>query len=424
MKSYRLAHFRPWHLLLMVFVVQACSGKDSSHSQDGSVDNNLSGTLAPVETRAKVAPNQEPAFKGQTRIAGIRTKTVIKISTITTGLNHPWGLAFMPDGRMIVSERPGTIRIVTTAGSPGTPIKGVPAVRNQGEGGLLDLKVAPDFANSRLVFWAYVEPGTGTGVNCVASGKLSSDESAFENVRVIYRGTTPYSSPNHNGSRMQFDSKGLLYVSFGERFDDNIRVQAQQLNSSLGKIIRINQDGSAPAGNPFANIAADRSEIWSYGHRNPQGLAINPVNGELWETEHGPQGGDELNIIKPGSNYGWPIISYGLEYGGQPVNGTGLTKQDGMEQPVYYWDPAIAPSGMIFYTGSLIPEWKNNLFIGALAGRHIIRLVINNDTHRVIGEERLLAGEKQRIRLVVQGPDGALYAITDEDPGRIYRIGI
>jgi glucose/arabinose dehydrogenase len=223
---------------------------------------------------------------------------------------------------------------------------------------------------------------------------------------------------------MAFDSNGLLYVGFGDRFDNSIRIQAQQLNSSLGKIIRINQDGSPAAGNPYLGNSAARPEIWSSGHRNPQGLAFNPVTGELFSSEHGPQAGDEINIIKPGSNYGWPIIAYGLEVGGQPVNGTGLTQQDGMEQPIYYWDPAIAPGGMTFYTGSQIPEWRNNLFVGAMGGMHIVRLVLNSTNNRVIGEERLLSGENQRFRHILQGPDGALYAISDHADGRIYRIGI
>jgi len=383
----------------------------------GKGKNNTTG-LEPVETRSKVAPGQQPAFTGQTRVAGVKTKAAFHAAIIATGLNHPWGLAFLPDGRMIVSERSGTMRIVTSTGTLGNPVANVPAVRNQGEGGLLDLKLDPDFASSRLIFWTYVENSGGNGVNCVAKGRLSNDETSLENVQVIFRGTTAYSSDNHNGSRMVFDHQGLLYVSFGEGFDNNVRVQAQQLNSSLGKIIRINKDGTAAAGNPFATNAGALPAIFSLGHRNPQGLAFNPQTGMLWESEHGPQAGDEINLIQPGHNYGWPVIAYGLEYSGAVV-GNG-THQNGMDQPVYYWDPSIAPSGITFYTGTRIPEWKNNLFVAALGGTQIIRLVINND--RVTGEEKLLADQGQRFRNVVQGPDGALYAITDEDQGRIYRI--
>jgi glucose/arabinose dehydrogenase len=406
--------------ILAFFTVLSIACNTNPTSSSGNSDSSVSNLS--VETRKKVAPNQKPVFKEQTRVAGAKTQTKIVVTTLATGLHHPWGLEFLPDGKMIVSERPGTIRIITPSGKVGNPLANVPPVRSTGDGGLLDIKLDPDFASTRLVFWSYVKDSAGTGRNVVARARLSKDETSLENVTVIYRGTSPYAGPNHNGSRMLFDRAGLLYVTFGERFDDSIRIQAQQLNSSLGKIIRINKNGTAAAGNPFVNVAGDLPEIFSYGHRNPQGLAFNPVTGDLWESEHGPQAGDEVNIIKPGRNYGWPIIAYGLEYSGKPVNGTGLTQKDGMEQPVYYWDPSIAPSGITFYTGSLIPEWRNNLFIAALGGMHIVRLIIKDN--KVIGEERLLEDQHKRFRDVVQGPDGALYAITDEDDGRIYRIGI
>ncbi len=407
----------------IVLSIVSCHKSDQDDDANPVVNPTDTTTLPPVETRPKVAPNQQPVFEGQTRVPGIQTQADIQVSTFATGLNRPSGLAFMPNGNIIISERPGSIRIVTSSGSVGSTIANVPAVRAQGDGGLLDVKLDLDFASTRLVFWSYVEPSAGnTGTNCIARARLSDDETAFENVTVIYRGTSPYTGVNHNGSRMLFDNNGLLYCAFGERFDNGIRVQAQELNSSLGKIIRINKDGSAAAGNPYLNTPDARPEIYSLGHRNPQGLAFNPVTGELWESEHGPQAGDEINIINPGNNYGWPVISYGLEYNGSVV-GNG-TQQSGMEQPIYYWDPAIAPSGMIFYTGSLIPEWQNNLFVAALAGTHIIRLVLNNTTHRVIKEERLLSTENRRIRHLAQGSDGAIYAITDETNGRIYRIGI
>ena len=410
------------NLMLAVFavVISACNTNPSTSA--GNSDSTSSISYPPVETRNKIAPKQQPAFNEQTRAPGAKTKTKIVVTTLATGLNHPWGLEFLPDGRMIVSERPGTIRIVTASGTVGRPIANVPPVRKQGDGGLMDLKLDPDFSSTHQLFWSYVKDSAGTGRNVVLRARLSKDETQFENVTVIYRGTSPYTGPNHNGSRMLFDSKGLLYITFGERFDDSIRKEAQYLNSSLGKIIRVNKDGTAASGNPFTDVSGNLPEIFSYGHRNPQGLAFNPETGDLWETEHGPQAGDEVNIIKPGRNYGWPVIAYGIEYSGQPVSGTGITQKEGMEQPVYYWDPSIAPSGIAFYTGSLIPEWKNNLFIAALGGSHIIRLVIKDN--KVIGEERLLTDQHQRFRDIIQGPDGALYAITDEDNGRIYRIGI
>ncbi len=375
--------------------------------------------LPPVETQPPVSKGQEPAFQGQTRIGGVKTKSKVKITSIADGLKFPWGLDFLPDGRMIVSEKPGNIRIVSNEGVVGAPIHGVPAVRLKGDGGMYDVKLDPNFAETRRVFWNFVEPVTGGGVTSVARGKLSTDEKSFEDVKIIYRSSPAYEGPNHNGSRMIFDKNANLFVSFGERFDDEIRKKAQDLGSSLGKIVRIDKEGKAVKGNPFEKKPDALPEIWSLGHRNPQGLAFNPKTGELWASDLGPDAGDEINIIKAGANYGWPVISYGIEYSGEPVNG-GLTVKKGMEQPVYYWDPTIAPSGITFYTGNLIPEWKGNLFVAALRGSHIARLVIKDN--KVVGEERLFTELHKRFRYITQGPDGALYAIIDEPDGKIFRI--
>ncbi|KAA5539671.1 PQQ-dependent sugar dehydrogenase [Adhaeribacter rhizoryzae] len=382
---------------------------------------NLNSTYGQsVETSPKVAPQQKPASAGQTRVSAVKTSTKFSFKVITEGLSSPWGLDFLPDGRMLVSELAGKIRIVSKDGTVGNALKGAPPVRVFGVSGMMDVKVSPNFETSRYVFWTYPEPtGENQSVNCIARGKLSLDETSLEEVKVIYRASTTGQDGFHLGSRMLFDKSGLLYVTFGDRFQESVRVQAQELNSSLGKIIRINQDGTYAKGNPFISDPKARKEIWSLGHRNPQGLAFNPVTGDLWSSEHGPIAGDELNIIRPGANYGWPIISYGQADGGGSLSGS--TQKEGMAQPVYYWDPAVAPAGMTFYTGNLIPEWKNNLFVGALRGSHIIRLVIDHKTSRVIGEERLLADERQRFRHIIQGPDEALYAITHQ--GRLYRIG-
>lgn len=426
MKKCFKAHKPPHQILGLMLVATlfaACTAKNNVNNTTNTTDGSTGGSNnPPVETAAKVAPGQTPAFAQQTRVPGVKTTTAYKVSVITSGLSYPWGLVFMPDGRMMVTEKAGRIRIVTSTGSIGEAITGVPAVNYTGESGLLSLALDPDFATSRLVFWTFTEAVTGGVTMSVARGKLSADEKSFTNVQVIYRATPTYSgsATNHKGSQLLFDNEGRLYVSFGEHSADDIRVNAQSLGSTIGKIVRINKDGTAAAGGPFATTTGARPEIWSLGHRNPQGLAFNPVTGDLWESEHGPQAGDEINLIKAGSNYGWPTIAYGLEYSGAKV-GNG-TQQSGMEQPVYYWDPAIAPSGMTFYTGSQIPEWKNNLFVAALRGMHIVRLVISNN--KVTGEERLLSDQGQRFRRVVQGPDGALYAITDMAQGRIYRIGM
>jgi glucose/arabinose dehydrogenase len=269
-----------------------------------------------------------------------------------------------------------------------------------------------------MIYWTFSEDVSGGNLTSVAKGKLSTDEKKIENAAVIYRATPAYDGSLHYGSRILFDKTGALIFSTGERSDLETRPQSQSLKSALGKIIRITTDGKPAPGNPFLNNKDARPELYSYGHRNVQGLAMHPQTGDLWENEFGPRGGDELNLIQPGKNYGWPTITYGIEYSGEKV-GDAITEKAGLEQPVYYWDPTLAPSGMTFYNSDSIPEWKNNLFIGGLAGSHIARLVIKNN--KVVGEERLLSGESQRFRDVTQGKDGALYAVTDG--GRLYRIG-
>jgi len=309
------------------------------------------------------------------------------------------------------------MRIATTSGSLSAPITGVPKVNDAGQGGLLGLALDPNFSTNRMLYWTFSEETPEGNLTAVAKGKLSNDEKRIENATVIYRATPAYNGVLHYGGRILFDKTGNIIFSTGERSDLQTRPQAQWLNSSLGKIIRITTDGKPAPGNPFGSKTEARPELYSYGHRNVQSLALHPVTGDLWECEMGPQGGDELNLIKPGRNYGWPTITYGEEYSGKKV-GEGLTQKEGMEQPIYYWDPVLSPSGMTFYSSDAMPEWKNNLFVCGLNSNHIARLVIENN--KVVGEERLLADEGQRFRDIAQGNDGALYAVTDE--GRLYRI--
>ena len=378
----------------------------------------LDSTYLPVETRK---PNSDlmPAFKGQTRIGGVKTKAIIKVSILTEKLKRPWGIACLPDGRFLITEKGGTMRIANTRGELSHAITGIPAVNSNGQGGLLGLCLDPKFSENRMLYWTFSEQRPDGTLTSVAKGKLSQDEKRIENAVVIYRATPAHDGTLHFGSRILFDRSGNIIFSTGERSDLETRPQAQYLNSALGKILRITTEGKAAIGNPFLNNSTARPEIYSYGHRNVQSLALHPVTGDLWEAEFGPRGGDELNLIKPGKNYGWPTITYGIEYGGDKV-GQGITKADAMEQPVYYWDPVLSPSGMTFNDGKLISEWKNNLFICGLNSNHIARLVIANN--KVIGEERLLENEGQRFRDIVEGKDGALYVLTDE--GRLYRVGI
>jgi aldose sugar dehydrogenase len=374
-------------------------------------------TAASVETK-KPNSDYKPAFEGQTRIAAVTTKTPVDTKVLTSSLQRPWGIAALPDGRFLVTEKGGTIKIVTAAGQVGESISGVPKVSSEGQGGLLGICLDPAFSKNRMVYWVFSEPVAEGNVTSVAKGKLSADEKSLEGVTVIYQALPSHKGTLHFGGRVRFSKDGSLFVSTGERSDLVTRPQAQDLNSGLGKIIRITVDGKPASGNPFAGTANARPELYSYGHRNVQGIAFHPVTGDLWETEFGPRGGDELNRVVPGKNYGWPTITYGIEYSGSKV-GEAIQQKEGLEQPVYYWDPVISPSGITFYDGAAIGEWKNNLFISSLSGMHICRVVIENN--KVVGEERLLSGEYQRFRDITQGVDGALYTVTDQ--GKLYRIG-
>jgi len=334
--------------------------------------------------------------------------------TLTDDLEFPWGLAFLPDGRMLVTERPGRLRIVTADGTLSDPLGGVPDVAADGQGGLLDVALAPDFAQSRMIYLSFAEPGdAGTAGTTVARARLG--ENRLENVQVIFRQEPKVRGGAHFGSRLVFARDGTLFITTGDRQN---RPFVQDLSKLQGKVIRVRPDGSIPPDNPFVNRTGARPEIWSYGHRNMQGAALHPVTGQLWTVEHGAMGGDELNAPKAGRNYGWPVITYGVDYSGARI-GEGQRKE-GMEQPVHYWDPSIAPSGLMFYTGDKFPNWKGNAFVGALAFQLVARLEL--DGERVGQEERLLGGYGQRIRAVVQGPDGYIYLLTDDDDGRIVRL--
>lgn len=395
------------------FLLFACS---PSTPNNGNSSVSASDQLPPVETRAPVT-EYKPAFAGQTRAPGVRTTAPIESRVLTTNLKRPWGIVSLPDGRFLVTEKDGNMRVVTAAGQIGQPITGIPPVNAAGQGGLLGLTLDPDFQNNRIVYWVFSEAVQGGNLTSAAKGTLSPDFSRMENATVIYRATPAYKGTLHYGGRVLVDPSGNLLVTTGERSDLETRPQAQDLNSGLGKIVRITKDGQPASGNPFLGRQGARPELYTYGHRNVQGIAFHPETGDLWESEFGPKSGDELNLIEPGKNYGWPTITYGVEYSGGKI-GQSLTQKEGMEQPVYYWDPVLSPSGMTFYTGDKMPEWKNNLFITGLNSNHIARLVLRDK--KVVGEERLLAGEGERFRDITQGKDGALYAVTDG--GKMYQI--
>lgn len=343
----------------------------------------------------------------------------IRVTTVAGGLDHPWAIAFLPTGGMLVTERPGTLRLVGADGRLSEPISGVPEVDARGQGGLLDVTIDPAFAENRLVYLSYAERGEGGNGTAVARGRLADDGTALEGVEVIFRQLPKVASRLHFGSRLVFDTEGHLYVTLGERSLARVRKQAQDLSSHLGKIVRINPDGSVPDDNPFVGKDGAKPEIYAYGVRNVQAAAINPQSGELWEIEHGPRGGDELNIVRPGANYGWPLVTLGVEYSGDPMPGA-VESREGMVDAIYSWTPVIAPSGMVFYGGGAFPDWKGDLFVGGLGATALVRLDVDGDA--VGGEERLLERLGLRIRDVAEGPDGAIYVATDEDDGAILRI--
>jgi glucose/arabinose dehydrogenase len=339
----------------------------------------------------------------------------LRVETVATGLSHPWAVAFLPDGQMLVTERPGQMRLIGRDGKLSSPVNGVPKVMASGQGGLLDAVPDRAFAQNRTLYFCYSDPASGGGRTALARATLDAGASPrLDDVKVIFRQDGPLSGGNHYGCRIAQGADGHLFLTAGDHFTH--RDQAQNLSNHLGKIVRIAADGSVPNDNPFVGRDGAKPEIWSYGHRNPQGLAMHP-SGQLWEHEHGPRGGDEVNVIAKGKNYGWPVIGYGIDYSGAKIHGS--TQKAGMEQPVKYWVPSIAPSGMAFYTGDLVPAWKGSLFVGALAGQLLVRLTLNGE--RVTQEERLLDGIG-RIRDVRQGPDGALYLLTDSSSGRLLRV--
>jgi len=377
----------------------------------------------PLETREPNGRDQRPAVAGQTRTCGVHSNVAFEVTVVATGLEKPWSVEPLPDGALLVTEKPGRMRIVSAAGQVGEPIAGVLPVDPRGQGGLLDAALSPRFATDRTVFWSFTEPREGGNGTSVARGVLSADRTRLDDVRVILHTRPTYSNNMHFGSRLAFGQDGMLYVTMGERSDRVTRPQAQDLGSHLGKTLRITPDGAAPRDNPFVGQSGALPEIWSVGHRNIQAAAMD-ARGGYWTIEHGTRGGDELNHIEKGKNYGWPVTAYGIEYSGaSPISsalGPAVTQRPEHEQPVYYWDPVIAPSGAQWYDGAAFPAWRGSLFIGALKEMRLVRLTVANG--RVTGEEHLLTDRGHRIRDVRQGPDGALYLVTDDENGELWRI--
>lgn len=338
-------------------------------------------------------------------------KALLQLDTVATGFNHPWGMTFLPDGSMLITERNGGLVKLSADGKNKTAISGLPEIDARGQGGLLDVILAKDFSSSKQIYFSFSEPGGGK--NSTAVAKATLNDAILSNVEVIFSQAPKYDSRHHFGSRLVLDNAGKLFITTGDRGSE--RDQAQKLDNHLGKVIRINTDGSVPEDNPYVSKDGAKAEIWSYGHRNMQGAALHPQTGQLWTHEHGPQGGDEINIAQPGKNYGWPLITYGEEYGGGVI---GKTAQQGLEQPLHYWVPSIAPSGMAFYTADMFPYWQQNLFVGSLKFGQLVRLEL--DGNKVTHEERIMIG--QRIRDVEQGPDGFLYILTDSSDGELLRI--
>ena len=430
MKKFQIA-FIPTLIMAIASASTACAQNTPSGDARPT-----SAQCTPVETSAANAPEQKPAFPSQTRACGVKSETAFDVTVVAKGLKQPWAVEPLPDGSFLITEKSGQMRIVTANGQVGEPISGslpvgqggvseasgqggLPPITARGQGGLLDVALSPDFEKDRTIFWSFSEQREGGSGTSVARGTFTPDRKRLEQVRVIFRAMPTYNNGLHFGSRLAFGPDGKLYITLGDRFDKAVtRPQAQHLNSHLGKVIRVNVDGTVPTDNPFAKQQGALPEIWSVGHRNIQSSTFDD-QGRLWTIEHGAKGGDELNLVEKGKNYGWPIISYGEEYSGEPIPGN-ITAKDGLEQPVYYWDPVIAPSGAQYYTGSAFPSWRGSIFIGGLASQRLVRVVIKDN--RVVGEEHLLTDRGSRIRDVRQGPDGALYVVTDESNGELWRI--
>jgi glucose/arabinose dehydrogenase len=341
----------------------------------------------------------------------------VAVETIASGLTNPWALAFLPDGRLLVTERPGRMRVVTRDGTLSPPLGGVPKVSASGQGGLLDIILDRDYAQNRTIYFCLAEPASGGARTSMARAKLIEEGSPrLDEVKIIFRQEGPVSSGNHFGCRIVQARDGNLFLTMGDHF--TYRDEAQNLANHLGKVVRITPDGGIPPDNPFVGKQGPKPEIWSYGHRNSQGAALHPQTGKLWMHEHGPRGGDEINVPEAGKNYGWPVIGFGIDYNGARIHEG--THRTGMEQPIHYWVPSIAPSGMTFYNGAAFPEWRGNLFVGALAGKTLVRLEL--DGEKIAREERLLTAMGERIRDVREGPDGALWLVTDNAAGRILRV--
>lgn len=397
---------------------EGMAGRTPAASTTSTQTPGAKAPCRPLETREPNAPEQRPTFAGQTRTCGVDSGVAFEVKVLARGLDHPWAVEPLPNGTLLITERAGRMRVVTAGGETGAPIEGLPRVDARGQGGLLDVELGPGFESDRTIFWSYSEPRDGGNATSVARGRLSADARRVEGTRVIFRALPTYDGTMHFGSRLAFGPDGMLYITLGERSDKQIRPQAQRLDSHMGKIIRIAPDGAVPADNPFVGQGNARPEIWTLGHRNVQSSAFDP-QGRLWTIEHGAKGGDELNLIEKGKNYGWPVVVFGEEYSGAPIPNA-VTTREGFVDPVYYWDPVIAPSGADFYTGNAFPAWRGSLFIGALREQRLVRLQLENN--RVVAEEHLLVDRGQRIRDVKEGADGAIYVVTDEDDGELWRI--
>ncbi len=415
----------------LVPCLTACSGRSDEFGVVAKAGTRTATTgtkqpnagCTPLERRSPEVADQKPAFPEQTRACELTDSVDFDVTVVAKGLKNPWAVEPLPDGSLLVTEKPGRMRIISASGVVGEPLAGIPAVDARGQGGLLDVELSPRFAMDRMIYWSFAEPRQGGNATSIARGTLSADNRRVENVKVIYQTMPVYDGDKHFGSRLAFGPDGMLYVTLGERSDTPMRPQAQRLDSDLGKVLRLAADGSIPLDNPFAGRTDARPAIWSLGHRNIQSAAFDN-EGQLWIVEHGTRGGDELNRVERGKNYGWPLQAYGKEYSGQlPISspaGSARAQVDGMEQPVYFWDPVIAPSGAQWYSGDAFPAWKNSLFVGDMKSGRLTRLTLTGN--RVTGEQVMLEDRNQRVRDVRQGPDGALFVVTDESDGELWRI--